>query len=128
MFRRIILAVLLVISSLNLSGCFALFVGAAAGAGGVIWAKGKLQQDLTASLDQAHSASIATLKKLELPILVDKKDKSTARIESQYADGKHVWVDLDYLTKSTTKLKVRVGTLGDQTRSQEILDNILRNL
>lgn len=128
MLRQIVLAVMLVATSLNLTGCFALVVGAAAGAGGVIWAKGKLSQDVNSTIDRAYSASIASLKRLELPIMVDKKDKSSGRIESEYADGKHVWIDLDYVTKTTTKIEVRVGTLGDQVRSQEIMDNILRHL
>ena len=128
MFKRLILAVLLIVSSLQLYGCFALLAGAAVGAGGVIWVTGKLQQDLNASLDRVHKAALAALKKQDLPIIVDRKDKLTGKVESQYADGKHVWIDLDYLTKSTTKITIRVGTLGDERRSREILDEIIRHL
>jgi len=128
MFKRLILAALIVTSSLQLTGCFALFVGAAAGAGGIIWAKGKLQQDLNASLDRAHSAATASLKKLELPVIVDRKDKLSGKLESEYADGKHVWIDLDYVTKTMTKIEVRVGTLGDEQRSREILNEVMRRL
>ena len=128
MLRKIVLAVLLFASSLQLSGCFALFVGAAAGAGGMIWAKGKLVQDLNAPLDRAHRAAVAAFKRLELPANVDRKDKLSAKLESLYADGKHVWVDLDYVTKSTTRIEIRVGTLGDENRSREILNEIVRGL
>lgn len=128
MLKRILFAALLTVSSMQLTGCFALFVGAAAGAGGVIWATGKLQQDLNAPLDRVQKASLAALKKLELPILIDKKDKLTGKIESEYADGKRVWIDTDYVTKETTKISIRVGTLGDEKRSREILDTIIRYL
>ncbi len=128
MLKRITLAVLLIVSSMQLTGCFALFVGAAAGAGGGIWATGKLQQNLNAPLDRVHNASLTALKKLELPVMTDRKDKLTGKIESAYADGKRVWIDTEYVTKETTKISIRVGTLGDEKRSHEILDMIIRHL
>ena len=128
MVRNIVLAFILVTSSMYLSGCFALLIGAAAGAGGVIWVKGKLQQDVNASLDKVYSATKTALKKMELPLIVDRKDKMTAKIESGYSDGKHVWIDLDHLSNSLTKISVRVGTLGDEARSRQILEKIMQYL
>ena len=113
---------------IQITGCVPLLVGAAAGAGGVVWVTGKLQQDLSASLDKTHAATLASLRKLRLPVMVNKKDKLTAKVESEYADGKHVWIDLLYVTQSTTKVSIRVGTMGDEARSREILDNIIRGL
>lgn len=128
MIKRFVVSALLIVSTVYLTGCFALFVGAAAGAGGVIWVTGKLQQDVNASVEKVHRAAIAALKKLELPVITDKKDTMTARIESQYVDGKHVWIDIDYTSQTSTKLSIRVGTLGDEVRSREILDQIKKRL
>ncbi len=125
--RSLLFAVLLIASSMQMTGCFALFVGAAA-ASGVVWIKGRLQQNVDAPLDRVHSATVAGLKRLSLPVISDKKDKARAKVESEYSDGKHVWVQLDYLTKNATRITIRVGTLGDEPRSREILDNIMRNL
>ncbi|MFA5060322.1 MAG: DUF3568 family protein [Candidatus Omnitrophota bacterium] len=126
--NKISLAAVAALLSFQLSGCFPLLVGAAAGAGGMIWVTGKLEQQLNASVDRVHRASILALKKLELPILVDNKDKTTAKIESKYADGKHVWIDIEHVSKDLTKVAIRVGTLGDEVRSREILDNIMNRL
>ena len=128
MIRNIVLSLMLIFSSMHLSGCFALLLGAAAGAGGVIWVKGKLEQDVNASLDKVHKASIAALKKLDLPAIKDASDKMTARIESEYSDGKHVWIDLNQISNTSTKLSIRVGTLGDEVRSRQILEKIMQYL
>src|SRR3989338_4330259 len=126
--RKIVLGVLLLTASIQASGCFALFVGAAVGAGGAMWMTGKLQQSVNASVYRTHNAALGALRKLQLPVIVDRKDKSTAKIESEYADGKHVWIDLEYQSKNVTKVEIRVGTLGDEVRSREILDNLTRQL
>ena len=122
--QLVVLAMLVV----NSAGCFWLLVGGAAGAVGVIWVKGKLQQDVNEPLDVVHEASIKALKKMELPVIVDRKDKLTAKIESEFADGAKAWIDLTSLSAKATKIEVRVGTIGDEKRSREILDTIQHHL
>jgi hypothetical protein len=112
----------------NTAGCFWLVVGAAAGAGGVIWATGKLKQELNVSVDTAHKAALKALKDLELPVIVDKKDQLTVKMESEFSDGARVWIDIDSITVKSCKIEVRVGTMGDERRSREILQTIQRYL
>ena len=126
--KKILGGLFLAFTVVATSGCFALVVGAAAGAGGVIWAKGSLVKELNVPLDRAHKAGVSALKKLELPIIIDRKDKLTAKLESKFADGTNVWIDMNSLTSKTTKVVVRVGAIGDQTRSQEIMDMIEKYL
>ncbi len=134
MFRKIIslripiYAVFLGIAALSSSACIPLIVGAAAGAGGMIWAKGALQQEFNKPLDRVYEASKAALKKLNLPITVDKKDHLSAKLESEFADGKHVWIDLKYVSKYSSKISIRVGTLGEEIRSREISEMIAKYL
>jgi hypothetical protein len=111
----------------QVSGCALLF-GAAAGVGGFAWVKGKLVKDINAPVDKVHNAALAGLKKLELPITLDRKDKFTAKIESKFADGTNVWVDIDSVTERTSKIHIRVGVLGDQERSSRILASIEKAL
>ena len=113
---------------ISTSGCFALLVGAAAGAGGMVWAKGKLEQEFNQPLDRVHKAGVSALKKLELPVVVDRKDKLTAKLESKFADGTNVWIDMESLTSKNTQVNVRVGALGDQMRSKEIMEMIEKYL
>lgn len=130
MLRRFALVALLLALSIEVSGCPpALFVaGGAAGAGAVVWVKGKLEEELNVPLGKVHQASLAGLKELELPIKEDRKDMLSAEIESQFADGKDIWISIRSLAESTTKITIRVGVLGDQPRSERIIEAIHRHL
>ena len=75
-----------------------------------------------------HTATLAALKELELPVIEDKKDQMSAKIESRFADGKTVWIDIDAVTNDSSKVTIRVGTFGDEVRSRKILDRIHHHL
>ncbi|NVM21588.1 MAG: DUF3568 family protein [Desulfobacterales bacterium] len=126
MFKKLSWTVLLLSLSIQITGCqsAAFLAGGAAGAGGVMYVRGKLQEKLAAPVPKVHQATIAALKELELPVEKDKKDKLTAKIESQFADGKPIWIDIHSIAKSSTKITIRVGTFGDELRSNRLLDTI----
>ena len=42
--------------------------------------------------------------------------------------GDNVWIDIDALTGKTCKVYVRVGALGDQVRSKDIMEMIQKYL
>jgi len=110
------------------SGCLALAVGAAGGAAGAVYVMGKLQDELNHSVSTVHKAALAGIKELDLPVLQDKEDKLTASLETEFADGKHVWIDLDTVADSRTRITIRVGLTGDEVRSRRILDAIKKHL
>jgi len=110
------------------SGCLALAVGATGGAAGAVYIMGKLQEELSQPVPTVHKAATVGIKDLELPLLEDKGDKLTAHLESEFADGKHVWIDLDSVADSRTQITIRVGVLGDEVRSRKILAAIQRDL
>ncbi|MER3422502.1 MAG: hypothetical protein C4293_03990, partial [Nitrospiraceae bacterium] len=68
------------------------------------------------------------LKDLDLPIRENRADKLTAHLESEFADGAHVRIDLDSLADSRTKLTIWVGIVGDEVRSRRILEAIKKHL
>ena len=121
-----LLAALSVAVALMLSGCAAVWLGgaAAAGAGTVVFYKGRLEQTLNAPLGQTHDATLKALRELGLPIREDKKDHLTGHLESEYADGKNVWIDLTAVGDDHTKVMIRVGIMGDEARALDILDRI----
>lgn len=130
MIKKLIILLFIVMLSNQVSGCALFWVGAGAagGAGAVIWSKGKLTEELRVSVSRLHDAAIHGLKELRLPFIVDKTDVTTAKIESEYADGKHVWIDIESISEEMTRIEVRVGITGDTTRSRTILDNIHKHL
>ncbi|OGX08155.1 MAG: hypothetical protein A2Z88_09195 [Omnitrophica WOR_2 bacterium GWA2_47_8] len=127
-FRNALLICALFISCAATSGCFALFVGAAAGAGGIAWVQGVLEYNFDATVEKVHAASTQALKQLKLPALTDQADTHNAKLTSEYSDGKNVVIQIEAITEKTAKVKIRVGVFGDRLRSDAILSAIRKNI
>ncbi len=110
------------------SGCAALLLGGAAGAGSVVYVKGQLKEDIAANVTAVHGAPISALKNLNLPVVEDSYDKLSAKIRSRFANGDDVWIDIESVTTQSSRISIRVGILGDQSKSRQILDGIHRYL
>ena len=89
---------------------------------------GKIAGTRRASVPQVRKATLAALEDLSLPIHQNKGDKLSAQIESETADGKAIWVKVNFVTESLSELIIRVGLRGDEQRSREILQAIKRHL
>ena len=110
------------------SGCLSLAVGAAGGAAGAVYVMGKLKVEVNHEVSVVHNATVAALAELELKLLEDKVDKLSAHVESEFADGEHVWIDLESLSDSRTSMTIRVGVIGNEVRARKIYDAIKLHL
>ena len=113
---------------LTTNGCVPLLIGAAAGAGGVVWVKGSLEQNFDKTVEQLHRASLAGLRDIKCTVRADQVRKHLAKITFEFDDGQKGSVNIKALTERSAKLKIRVGVLGDETKSQIALNAILRHL
>lgn len=127
-FSAIGLAVMLLGAVLTTGGCVPLLIGAAAGAGGVAWIKGGLEQNFDKTVDQLHRASVAGLKDIKCVVRSDQVRKHLAKIEFEFDDGQKGTIHIKALTERSAELKIRVGVLGDETKSHIILNAILKHL
>lgn len=112
----------------SLSGCVALAVGGAAGAAGVMYHEGRLVDKVNAPLERAYSASLATLEAKKLIVTSKSADIANAHIKSRYADDKEIWIDIEAITSGVCEIKIRVGVMGDQDRSIDLLEGIKARL
>lgn len=114
----------------TLSGCAVGLLGAGAGAGaaGATYVMGKLEDEINAPVPQVQRASVASLKNLDLPVNKERGDKLSAELESETADQKKIWISINSLGPSRSKLIIRVGLLGDEVRSRQILESIHKRL
>ena len=128
MSRKVFCIFVLLSACIQLVGCATLMTGAVAGAGGVVWVKGRLSEELDVNVSTVYEASIEALRELELPVLESEKDKLTARIRSEFSDGTKVWIDIDSRTETSAKIVIRVGILGDEEKSRRLLDAVHRHL
>ncbi len=125
---RMLVGMLLCAMLFSQMGCVAAAVGAAAGAGTVVYLKGNLEETMAAGTPAVHRATIAALQDLRVPIVKNEYDNVNARIESRFADNTTIWIWIDGISSNASTLKLRVGTFGEENRSRMILERIHRNL
>ena len=70
------------------------------------------------------------MKQLQLPVLEGRteKDALSATILARDADDKRVTIKLKAQNEQMTEISIRIGTFGDETKSQMIYDRIRQNL
>jgi len=119
---------LLILYLFTTQGCFPLLLGAAAGAGGVSYVRGITEKNVDYPLKKVHKASLSALKKLKIFIRDDEVERHSALIKGEFEDGKNITIEIKSLTEQASKIIVRTGIIGDETRSQMILNAIEKKL
>ena len=127
-FKKISLLAVVVAAGVSLSGCIPLLVGAAAGAGGIAYIKGTLEQNLDASVEKVHKATLAALKGLKLSITKEELSLHDSKIQAEYPDNTKINIDSTSLTEQSSTIKIRVGVFGDQQKSEVILNAIRKKI
>ncbi len=98
------------------------------GTAGAVYVLGKQTEELNYEMPTVHKATVAGLKELQLNLSEDRADKLSAHMESEFADRTRVWIDLESIGDSRTRVAIRVGYTGDKVRSRKILDAIKQHL
>jgi hypothetical protein len=120
--------VLLVTASL--SGCVTVALGAAAmaGAGTAVYVKGQLKDTLDGTVAEVHRAARDTMEDVGAVVTVNLQDDYTGSLEGELSDGTRYWIDTERKSANTTKIAIRVGLSGDQSKSSDILERIKSRL
>jgi hypothetical protein len=114
--------------ALTAAGCIPLMVGAAAGVGGYAWVKGALVKDFDVPALELHKATISALKDLKVDITEDKSDRLSALVNGKFADGNKIVINIEAMTERTSRIKIRVGIIGDKDRSEMIYNAIKKRI
>jgi hypothetical protein len=107
-------------------GCAALLigVGAGAGVGTVVYIKGELKVTEEIALSQAFNAAHAAMEELEFVITQENKDALTGEVIARTSKDEKIEINLEKKSESLTEVGIRVGTFGDQSLSQLILEKM----
>ena len=125
----VLLAVLLVGVAVLAGGCVAAVVAAGAGAAGTVaYMGGDLEAVESRSLADVYEATLKALEQLELSATKEGKDALSAVIVARDAQDKKIAIKLRASTEETTKISIRVGVFGDETKSRLIYQKIRDNL
>lgn len=129
MFKRIAVFVMSGLFLVNICGCVALLAGAAGGAGTAVWLSGKLTQEFHAPYERTISAAKTALKSLNMELEKETHEETVTQLKSKYSDGREIWVDIRKVSEDSSKVEVRVGTLGSNKEAAgKILKRIQRYL
>jgi hypothetical protein len=109
------------------SGCLAVAAGAGAGTA-VAYVRGDLDTTLNANFDRSDWAVNEAIKQLQFAKVSEKRDALQAIVIARNASDKKIELRLDKLADDATKLKIRVGTFGDDTLTQAVLERVKANL
>lgn len=124
--RSLLFSVLFVITSTLSSGC--LFVVAGAAGGTVAYVKGALQVSLDGPIDDVADASAKAVKDLKFILVSKRIDAVSGEVLARTAKDVKVQIILKKQTEKTTQVDIRIGTFGDRMLSQQVLDEIRKNL
>lgn len=123
--KHTVLLALIVCSSLTLfSGCAALLVGAAAGAGGVAYTQGELKNTESVALSTAHRAAERAVRDLKFAVLKSQLDGLSGVIEARTVSDQKITIKTKLVAAKTTEVRIRVGLLGDEAASRQILSRM----
>lgn len=128
--KQSLLASLVVLGLVINIGCAAAWIagGAAAGAGSYAYIARELKSTEEVSLDRAYQATQQAMKDLEFTITSKQKDAFYGEVIARLASGKKVKVKLKKKSGSLTEIKIRVGTLGDESMSRQIHKTIKKHI
>ncbi len=125
--KRIHLIILLIGIAIFGQGCVVAAVGVGA-AGTIAYVKGDLEAVESEDLDTVYQAAVKAVDELELNVISKSKDALSATIYARDAQDKKVNIILKSTAEQTTKISIRIGTFGDETKSRLIYKKINYNL
>ena len=119
--------VLLTAVTVSSSGCFAVAAGAGAGAA-VAYVRGDLDTTLGSGFEKSVRAANKAIDQLKYAKVSELKDAQQATLIARNAGDKKIELYLEKINDDATKLKIRVGTFGDDALQQDILNKVKSNL
>jgi len=125
--KQVILIILLAGMLMLNEGCMIAAVGLGA-AGTIAYVRGDLQAVESESIDDVYEATLEALKELELLPTRKSKDALGAEIVTYDAQDKKITIRLKSAAEKTTKLSIRIGVFGSETKSRLIYQKIRENL
>ena len=125
--KQVVLILMLFVSALFISGCVAVVVGAGA-AGTVAYVRGDLEAVESKKLDDVYEATLKAVDELKLNVTKKTKDALSGVIIARDAQDKKITINLRATAEETTRVSIRVGLFGSETKSRLIYQKIHENL
>lgn len=125
--KQFFLNIMLLSIAVFCHGCVVAAVGLGA-AGTVAYVSGDLESTEPKNIEIVYSAALQAAEQLELRVISSSKDALSATVIARDADDKKIQIKMAAVSEQTTKLSIRVGTFGSETKSQRIYKNMYNNM
>ena len=102
-------------------GCTVIGVGVASAVGGTYYISGEIKASYPVSIYHLYEVSLYTFQEEKMKVVSVKNTKTDADIQAHYKDETEVKVHIYYNEKGLATLGIRVGTIGDEKRSRELI-------
>ena len=126
--KNSLLLLLMVLALFFNTGCAALVIGGAAGAGSYAYISGEMKSNESISLNRAWNATQKAVKKSGFTVTSKEKDDFYAKLVARGAGDKKLTIKLKRQSDNITEIKIRVGMLGDESMSRLIYDEIKKQI
>ena len=90
--------------------------------------RGELTEFLNAGVQDVYDASLEALKDAKITVRRNSVDEFSGKIEARTGDGKDVVIYIKRLDDQRSSWRIRVWPVGDEERSQYILDKVKKEL
>lgn len=124
MFKKALLIVLLLASTLQWSGCIFLAAGAA-GAGTAKWLSDKVSQVVNVPLHKTIKSAKAALADVNIDVYKETEAPDVTQLLAKDPAGRQVWVDLRPIDENNTRVEVRVGYMNGTPDATKLLNAIV---
>ena len=108
------------------SGCVVIGAGAASALGGTYYLSGEIKASYPVSIYHLYEVTLYMFQEEGIKTISVTNTKINADIEGELEDGKSVKVHIYYNDKDEATVGIRIGTVGDEKRSRELLKEMER--
>ena len=92
------------------------------------YSMGSLEAKLATDIDTAYKAVQASTRELELNTTMATKDALAATVVARDSSDNKITIDLKSITDKSTMLEIRVGVMGDESKSKTIYNKIKQKI
>jgi len=110
------------------SGCVVIGAGAASAVGGVYYLSGEIRASYDTSIQHLYDVSLYTFEQENIKTISVTNSVDDADIIGRAADGETITIHIYYNKKEQATIGIRIGKIGDEKRSRELLKKIQRYL
>ena len=122
MLKTVLFTLVLALSS----GCVVIGAGAASAIGGTYYLTGEIRASYEVSIKHLYEVTLYTFQEEEIKKVSVKNSREDADIEGLLLDGEKIKVHIYYNEKEEATIGIRIGRLGDEKRSRELLKKMER--